>query len=54
MKPGEGKAHRACAIRCIAGGIPPVSTTIEAIAREKKVNEYVLAFNRGITQCEEN
>lgn len=24
MKPGEGKAHRACAIRCIAGGIPPV------------------------------
>ena len=24
MKPGEGKAHRSCAIRCIAGGIPPV------------------------------
>jgi hypothetical protein len=23
MKPGEGKAHRSCAIRCIAGGIPP-------------------------------
>jgi len=24
MKPGDGKVHRACAIRCIAGGIPPV------------------------------
>ncbi len=24
MKPGEGKPHRSCAIRCIAGGMPPV------------------------------
>ena len=24
MKPGEGKPHRSCAIRCITGGIPPV------------------------------
>ena len=24
MKPGFGKPHRDCAIRCIAGGIPPV------------------------------
>lgn len=24
MKPGEGKAHRACAILCIEGGIPPM------------------------------
>jgi hypothetical protein len=24
MKPGEGKSHRDCAIRCILGGIPPV------------------------------
>ncbi len=24
MNPGEGKPHRSCAIRCIAGGIPPV------------------------------
>ena len=24
MKPGNGKPHRSCAIRCIAGGIPPV------------------------------
>jgi hypothetical protein len=24
MKPGQGKPHRDCAIRCILGGIPPV------------------------------
>ncbi len=24
MKPGEGKPHRSCAVRCIAGGIPPI------------------------------
>ncbi|MDH3746470.1 MAG: hypothetical protein OES47_15335 [Acidobacteriota bacterium] len=24
MKPGRGKPHRACATRCISGGIPPV------------------------------
>jgi hypothetical protein len=24
MKPGEGKTHRSCAIRCISGGIPAV------------------------------
>jgi hypothetical protein len=23
MKPGEGKSHRACAVRCISGGVPP-------------------------------
>ena len=24
MKPGSGETHRACAIRCVSGGIPPV------------------------------
>lgn len=24
MKPGDGKPHRACAVRCISGGIPPL------------------------------
>lgn len=24
MKPGEGKIHKSCAIRCLSGGIPPV------------------------------
>ena len=27
MKPGEGKVHKSCAIRCISGGIPPVFKT---------------------------
>ncbi|WP_196885730.1 hypothetical protein [Aureivirga sp. CE67] len=27
MKPGFGKIHRSCAVRCISGGIPPVFTT---------------------------
>jgi hypothetical protein len=27
MKPGEGKIHRACAVRCISGGVPPVLVT---------------------------
>lgn len=29
MKPGEGKTHRACAVRCISGGIPPVLRTLD-------------------------
>lgn len=24
MKPGEGRPHRSCAVRCLAGGIPPL------------------------------
>jgi hypothetical protein len=24
MKPGDGRPHRSCAIRCIAGGVPPL------------------------------
>lgn len=27
MKPGFGKIHRSCAVRCISGGIPPVFLT---------------------------
>jgi hypothetical protein len=27
MKPGEGKPHKSCAIRCISGGITPVLVT---------------------------
>jgi len=30
MKPGRGKIHRSCAIRCISGGIPPVFATKDA------------------------
>ena len=28
MKPGEGKIHKSCAIRCISGGIPPVYRSV--------------------------
>lgn len=27
MKPGDGKPHRACAVRCISGGVPPLFVT---------------------------
>ena len=27
MKPGFGKIHRSCAVRCISGGVPPVFLT---------------------------
>ncbi len=27
MKPGQSKSHRACAARCISGGVPPVLLT---------------------------
>jgi hypothetical protein len=30
MKPGKGKPHRACAARCLAGGIPPQLLVISA------------------------
>jgi len=30
MKPGDGKAHKACATLCIAGGIPPMLVTHDA------------------------
>ncbi|MFG0294252.1 MAG: hypothetical protein ACF8MJ_14015 [Phycisphaerales bacterium JB050] len=30
MKPGEGQGHRACAILCIRGGIPPMLVTRDA------------------------
>jgi hypothetical protein len=30
MKPGDGKTHKACAMRCIAGGIPPMLVAHDA------------------------
>lgn len=38
MKPGKGKIHRSCAVRCIAGGIPPVFATTD----ENNVAKYFL------------
>ena len=38
MKPGKGKIHRSCAVRCISGGIPPVL----AITDENNISQYFL------------
>jgi len=38
MKPGEGKVHRDCAIRCILGGIPPILH----VQNEKGESNYYL------------
>jgi hypothetical protein len=34
MKPGGGKTHKACAMRCIAGGIPPMLVNRDGAGRE--------------------
>jgi hypothetical protein len=44
MKPGEGKIHKACAIRCLAGGIPPMLLTRDA---EGRPTYYLLADAHG-------
>ncbi len=41
MKPGKGKIHRSCAVRCISGGIPPVLATTD----ENNISEYFLITN---------
>lgn len=38
MKPGEGKPHRDCAIRCILGGIPPML----AVKNDRGESNYYL------------
>ncbi len=53
MKPGEGKIHRSCAVRCISGGIPPVfrsgapgAYTYHIIvgSNGQKINKEILDF----------
>lgn len=46
MKPGEGKVHKDCAIRCILGGIPPVLK----MTNEKGENFYVLLTGVNINE----
>lgn len=43
MKPGEGKPHRDCAIRCILGGIPPVFH----VQSKKGDNYYLIVGPHG-------
>jgi hypothetical protein len=54
MKPGGGKTHKACAMLCISGGVPPMFVTRDADRRETfyllttadggPANEQVLPF----------
>ena len=44
MKPGQGKTHRACAIRCIAGGVPAVFRVHNA---QNAVMYFLLADSQG-------
>lgn len=44
MKPGEGKPHRDCAIRCILGGISPMLAVKNA---KGEANYYLLAADDG-------
>jgi hypothetical protein len=44
MKPGEGKVHRDCAIRCILGGIPPV---LKVMNEKGEKNYYIIVGPNG-------
>lgn len=50
MKPGVGKPHRDCAVRCIAGGIPPVLKVANAAG---ETEYYLLAGKNGepLNEC---
>lgn len=44
MKPGNGKIHRSCAVRCISGGIPPVLATTDG---NNMAEYYLLTDTKG-------
>jgi hypothetical protein len=44
MKPGQGKPHKDCAIRCILGGIPPVLKVTDETGNE---NYYLVVGPNG-------
>ncbi len=44
MKPGNGKIHRSCAVRCISGGIPPV---LAATDRQHNLQYYLITDMNG-------
>ena len=44
MKPGQGKPHRDCAIRCILGGISPV---MRVQNKKGEANYYILVGSNG-------
>ena len=44
MKPGYGKIHRSCAVRCISGGIPPVLASVDD---SNKTSYYLITDETG-------
>lgn len=44
MKPGGGKTHKACAVLCLKGGIPPMFVTRD---EQKRENYYLLTSTDG-------
>src|SRR5215831_12148348 len=44
MKPGEGKPHKDCAVRCILGGMPPVLKVEDESGKE---NYYLIVGANG-------
>lgn len=44
MKPGYGKSHRSCAVRCISGGIPPLFRVANL---DQSVNYFLLLDEQG-------
>jgi len=44
MKPGEGKPHKDCAIRCILGGMPPI---LKVNGDDGKQNYYLIVGAHG-------
>jgi hypothetical protein len=44
MKPGGGKTHKACAMLCISGGVPPMLVTRDSRGEE---TFYLLVTNEG-------
>ena len=44
MKPGGGKTHKACAMLCVSGGVPPMLVTRDAAANE---TFYLLVTEEG-------
>ncbi len=44
MKPGQGKVHRSCAARCIAGGIPPV---LKSVSSNGQVQYFIIKGENG-------
>ncbi len=44
MKPGFGKPHRACAINCINGGVPPI---LRSHSKEGQTNYYIVLDANG-------